>query len=374
MFLSLLSCSNDNLEQSMNSNEKANYFLKKIINDSDSPGIQYMILNADSIIFEFNGGLSDLEKNTVLSPLTTFNAFSVTKTFTALAILQLVEKGKLDIDDFVQSYLDFLPYKTNFTIRQLLNHTSGLPNPMPLKWVHLLKEHNSFNYEEYVKNVLEENNELDNNPGVKYSYSNIGYLLLGKIIEKVSGEDYRTYIKNNIINKLTLTGDAYLGFDIPDTLTHAHGYIKKWSFLNFGLNFIFDKSKYIEDTYNGWNQFKYFYMNGYAFGGLIGNARGFGKYLQALLRDNQLITNNSKSKLFETQKTNNGKIIDRCLSWFRGKLGEDIYYSHSGGGGGYYCEIRIYPERKIASVVMFNRTGVSEERFLDNVDKFFLLN
>ncbi|MGB8316941.1 MAG: hypothetical protein WCE54_02370 [Ignavibacteriaceae bacterium] len=84
-------------------------------------------------------------------------------------------------------------------------------------------------------------------------------------------------------------------------------------------------------------------MNGYPFGGLIGNTRGFAKYLQALLKDNQLITNNSKSKLFETQKTNNGKIIDGCLSWFRGKLGEDIYYSHSGGGGGYYCEIRIYP-------------------------------
>jgi len=63
--------------------------LKKIINDSDSPGIQYMILNADSTIFEFNDGLSDLEKNTAISPLTTFNAFSVTKTFTALAILQL---------------------------------------------------------------------------------------------------------------------------------------------------------------------------------------------------------------------------------------------------------------------------------------------
>ena len=161
---------------------------------------------------------------------------------------------------------------------------------------------------------MNENDKLASKPGAKHSYSNIGYLLLGEIIEKVSGEDYRSYIINDIIKKLSLSNDAYLGFVIPDNLNHAHGYIKKWGFLNFVLNFMFDKSKYIEGTYNGWNQFKYFYMNGYPFGGLIGNARGFAKYLQALLKDNQLITISSKSKLFEAQKTINGKIIDRCLS------------------------------------------------------------
>ena len=356
----------------MNSNQKVNSFFEEMISNSDTPGVQYIILNADSIIFEFNGGLSNLEKKTRLSASTTFTAFSLAKTFTALAILQLEEEGKLNIDDVAQEYLEFLPYKTNFSIRQLLNHTSGLQNPIPLKWIHLLQEHENFDYKKFVINIVNENDKLASKPGAKHSYSNIGYLLLGEIIEKVSGEDYRSYIINNIIKKLSLSNDAYLGFVIPDNLNHAHGYLKKWGFLNFVLNFMFDKSKYIEGTYNGWNQFKYFYMNGYPFGGLIGNARGFAKYLQALLKDNQLITISSKSKLFETQKTNNGKIIDRCLSWLKGKLGEDIYYSHSGGAVGYYCEIRIYLERKIASVVMLNRTGVSAERFLDNVDKFFL--
>lgn len=356
----------------MNSNQKVNYFFEEMISNSETPGLQYIISNADSIIFEFNGGLSDLEKKASLSASTTFTAFSLAKTFTALAILQLEEEGQLNIDDFAQEYLEFLPYKPNFSIRHLLNHTSGLPNPIPLKWIHLLQEHEIFNYKKFVKNVVDENDKLSSKPGEKHSYSNIGYLLLGEIIEKVSGEDYRSYVINNIIKKLSLSNDAYLGFVIPDALNHAHGYIKKWGLLNFALNFLFDKGKYIEDTYDGWNQMKYFYMNGYPFGGLIGNARGFTKYLQALLKDNQLITISSKSKLFETQKTNNGKTIDRCLSWLRGKFGEDIYYSHTGGAVGYYCEIRIYPERKIASVVMFNRTGISAERFLDNVDKFFL--
>lgn len=357
----------------MNQTEKANYFLEQMIKNSDTPGLQYMVLNSDSTIFEFNGGFSKLENKNELSTSTTFNSFSITKTFTALAILQLEEKGKLNIDDYVQTYLDYLPYKTNFSIRQLLNHTSGLPNPMPLKWVHLLDENKSYNYKEFIKKVVDENDELDNQPGEKYSYSNIGYLLLGEIIEKTSGEDYRTYIKNNIINKFSLSNDSYLGFVIPDTLYHAHGYIKKWSFLNIGLNFVFDKSKYIEDTYDGWSQFKYFYMNGYSFGGLIGNARGFAKYLQSFIKDNGLITNNIKSKLFAKQKTKNGKTLDMCLSWFSGSLEGEQYYTHAGGGGGYYCEIRIYPMKKLASVIMFNRTGVSDERFLDKIDRVFLL-
>ena len=127
----------------------------------------------------------------------------------------------------------------------------------------------------------------------------------------------------------------------------------------------------MEETYEGWTQFKYYYMNGYPFGGLIGNARGFANYLQVLLLDDMLINNEEKLKLFENRKTKNGDKSDMCLGWFKGDLDGEIYYSHAGGGGGYYCEIRLYPNKKMASVIMFNRTGVSDERFLDNIDKFF---
>ena len=61
-----------------------------------------------------------------------------------------------------------------------------------------------------------------------------------------------------------------------------------------------------------------------------------------------------------------------CLSWFIGSLDGNQYYSHAGRGGGYYCEIRIYPKLKMASVIIFNRTGVSDERFLDKIDRFFI--
>jgi len=60
-----------------------------------------------------------------------------------------------------------------------------------------------------------------------------------------------------------------------------------------------------------------------------------------------------------------------CLGWFQGTLGTTKYFAHAGGGGGYYCEIRMYPEAGIASVIIFNRTGVSDDRILDDVDKYF---
>lgn len=76
--------------------------------------------------------------------------------------------------------------------------------------------------------------------------------------------------------------------------------------------------------------------------------------------------------LFQENKTNKGKNTGMCLSWFSGELNCNRYCAHAGGGGGYYCEIRIYPETKRGSVIFFNRTGMSDERFLDKVDKYSL--
>lgn len=76
--------------------------------------------------------------------------------------------------------------------------------------------------------------------------------------------------------------------------------------------------------------------------------------------------------LFTENFTNDGKPTGMCLSWFSGQLDGNQYYAHAGGGGGYYCEIRVYPDNGIGSVIMFNRTGMRDERFLDKLDKYVL--
>jgi hypothetical protein len=76
--------------------------------------------------------------------------------------------------------------------------------------------------------------------------------------------------------------------------------------------------------------------------------------------------------LFTENYTVDNNPTGMCLSWFKGHLNGQTYFTHAGGGGGYYCEIRIYPELGVGSIVFFNRTGFSDQRFLDKIDKMYL--
>ncbi|NUM71650.1 MAG: beta-lactamase family protein [Ignavibacteriaceae bacterium] len=355
----------------MNPNEETERFLRHIIEKEETPGVQYIFFSSDSILYEFSGGIADMETGDTVTPRHTFNGFSVTKTFTSLAVMQLHETGKLDINRKVSDYTgDFLQGK-EITIKQLINHTAGLSNPLPLNWAHLAEEDPQFNETEFISRIMKENSEPDNEPGRKFSYSNPGYLVLGEIISKVSGLSYRDYIKYNIIQRLDHADGEYLGFTISDGLPHSTGYIRKWSFLNLALNFMFDKDKFMGESAGGWSKFRNFYVDGSAYGGLIGNARGFATFLQTVLRQDTLLRKETFGLIFEDQMLSNGKKSEMTLGWFRGELAGNVFYTHAGGGGGYYCEIRIYPGLNKGSVIMFNRTGVSKEDYLDKVDRFF---
>ncbi len=339
-----------------------------------TPSVQYILFDEDSIIRRYSHGLADIAGLKEVNVHTTYNAFSVTKTFTALAILQLAEQEKLDIEQPISKYLPDFPYGPAITIRQLLTHSAGLPNPIPLSWIHLTSEHNSFDRNQFFKKVFIKNNRTKSKPNRKYSYSNLGYVLLGQLIEVVSGETYETYINKHIIKKLEVETHG-LGFEIEDTGRHAKGYQKKRSFSNFILGFIIDKTKYMGEPEGNWKPFKNFYVNGSAHGGLIGTPDAFVKYIQALLKPNSvLIADNYKRLLFIENRTSDNKPTGMCLSWFTGQLNGHRYFAHAGGGGGYYCEIRIYPDVRMGSVVFFNRTGMSDERFLDKVDKIYFEN
>ena len=124
-----------------------------------------------------------------------------------------------------------------------------------------------------------------------------------------------------------------------------------------------------------WRSYKKFYVNGASYGGLIGTPAAFVAYLQELLKaDSSLISDEYRQLLFQENKTKNGEKTGMCLSWFTGDLDGNRYFTHAGGGGGYYCEIRLYPDIKKGSVIFTNRTGMSDKRFLDKPDKFLINN
>jgi len=179
--------------------------LTEEVSEHKTPSVQYVLFTRDGIIHRFQYGSVDILKQKNIDEHTTYNAFSVTKTFTALAILQLAEKGRLNIEHPAKQYLPDFPYSSVITVRQLLAHSAGIPNPIPLSWIHLAEDHPAFERDEYFNPVFRKHNKAKSKPNEKFAYSNLGYFLLGQIIENVSGQKYENYIRDNIIKPLDLS-------------------------------------------------------------------------------------------------------------------------------------------------------------------------
>jgi len=336
----------------------------------DGPGIQYVVVDKTGVVYEHSTGLADVENKTAMTLRHTMAAFSMTKTLTAIAILQLAEQGKLDIDAPVAKYVKH-PYDQEVTIRQLVNHTSGIANPIPLRWVHLAKDQQSFNEHAALQAVLAKNSKPNTPPGEKHGYSNINYWLLGNVIEAASGQDYSAYSRQNIFQRLRLSPDE-IDFTYSATSPHAKGYLAKYSFMNLVKGFVTNRE--VWGNYEGnWLHIKDVYVNGPAFGGAIGTARAFSVILQDLLADRPGLLNEiSKKLLFKPQKTRSGKETGMTLGWHIGNIDGTRYYYKEGGGAGFHSEMRVYPSKGLATVIMTNQTSFNSRSALSKLDKAFL--
>jgi len=179
-----------------------------------------LISQKGKILLSKGYGMANYEHDIPNTPQTKFRLGSVTKQFTATAIMQLQEKGLLTVDDPLKKYIPDYPNGEIITIHHLLTHTSGIPDltnfpehrqtimiPSPVE-----------------KTILRfKDKPLEFPPGEKFKYSNSGYLLLGYIIEKVSGKTYEEFINENIFKPLQMTNSGY-GHHSPILKNRASGY------------------------------------------------------------------------------------------------------------------------------------------------------
>jgi len=345
--------------------------LHKQITSRKTPGLYYAFFDAQKIHYEFSDGKMDLKAGIPVDAQTVFHAYSMTKTFTATAVMQLVATGKLNLEDLVTTHLPDFAHGHEIRIWHLLAHSSGLPNPMPIKWIHLVEEQATFDENAFFEGVFRAISKPSRKPNDRFAYSNLGFVVLGQLIEQVTGMSYREYVNQHIIKPLSAS-DA-LGFERQSHWKVATGYQKAFSFGNFLLGFLLDKAKFRGEKTEGWVSLRPFYVNGSAYGGLIGRPGAFVAFAQDLLKlDGVVLPPKYRQEMFQENHLNSGKASGMCLGWFCGLLDGRRYVTHAGGGGGYYCELRIYPESGLGSIIMTNRTGFSDERMLDKLDKFCL--
>ena len=145
-----------------------------------------LIAGGENIIYQNAFGLRNFETREVLNNNSVFYLASVSKKFTAMAILMLEKEGKISLSDSLRKFFPRLPY-FNFTIQQKLTHTSGFPKyeaELPKNWDH----HKVATNKEVIAFLEKEKPGIRFEPGVKWEYSNTGYLLLSSVIEQVSGQ------------------------------------------------------------------------------------------------------------------------------------------------------------------------------------------
>jgi D-alanyl-D-alanine carboxypeptidase len=206
-------------------------------------------------------GLADRELGVAATPEMKFRIGSITKQFTATAILQLQEAGKLSVDDPISKYYRDAPAAwSKITLRHLLTHTSGIPSYTGLPGFFEREARLPHTPEELIR--LTRDKPLEFEPGSQYAYDNSGYILLGYVVEKVSGQPYADYLAQHVFGPLHMTGS---GYDRSDTVIpgrvpgYQHGAdgFKNAPFLDMSVPFAAGSLYSTVDDLLAWDQALY---------------------------------------------------------------------------------------------------------------------
>lgn len=314
--------------------------LQRLMSRHALPGVQYAFAVGGELRVEECVGVADALGGMPLTPDTTFNPYSITKPFTARAVLALAERGALSLEVTIAQATGETGLAGHGTVAQTLVHRAGFANPLPLRWTHRAEDDVRFDEAAFVQQRLEEAAGRWARPG-RVAYSNVGYLALGRAIERASGKSFRTALQSLVLDALGFRPGERLGFGL-DEARHAHGHLKRWGSLDLTLGLLADRRVVVDATDAHWVRLRHHRVNGSAYGGLIGNARG-------LLRAGE-------------------SLLAQRFVGFEGVLHGEPWQGHAGGSLGHYGEWRLYPRLGAVSVLLANRAGLRDRRWLDDLD------
>lgn len=365
------SCSNNVVDKSIsNITERLDHYLELELKDNQFPGIQYVVFDKDKILYEFSGGYAKVDAKEKMTPTSILNVFSTTKVITAIAILQLAQDGKISLNDKAVKYFPELPYK-NITIMQILSHSSGITNALLGNfYIHWAEQHQNYDRDTELLSVLKENTDLNFKPGEEIGYTNMGYAILGKIIENVSELKYESYVTKNIFNRLDLDKEN-INFGSQQQKKSALPYFNRYS-ITYNFMSLFLEGSKIKSEGDWTSIHGPFYFNHPSHGGIMASASEYAKIFMSLMRNekSKLLSQDLIKQMFTMQSHYKDNSI--AISWFMGEMDNTQYFYHQGSGLGYVAEVRIYPEENIGSIILMNRTEYDSLEKLNVLDAEFI--
>ncbi len=304
-----------------------------------------LVAESGNIIFEKAYGMADIENQVALNPSTSFELASVSKQFTAMGIVQLEKEGKLSLEDEMSKYIPELVHYDGITIKHLLIHTGGMADYFDLAEKYWDKAKIATN-DDIIRLFQKHQPERLFQPNESYEYSNTGYLLLGSIIERVSGKTFENYLSEKI----------FLPLDMQNTFVYRRRYEPR-TVENYAQGYVYSDSlarKVLPDELA--SESYVIYLDGIVGDGMVNsNIYDLLKWDRALY-SNKLINEEDKKHIFSSYKTSNDDDTNYGFGWGidntkdYGKIA-----SHAGGWVGYITYIERHLDNDKTIIILQNQ-------------------
>ena len=323
----------------------------RIIADRVTPGLSISVMRGGNLVYSSGFGLANIETATPVTPQSVFRVGSITKQFTGAALMLLQEDGKLSVDDKLSAHLPDFPRASEITLRQMLTHTSGLGNytnnaPHDAAW-------QSFRLDRDPKALFQLMTGTDplftSEPGTHWAYSNTAFVLLGLVIEKVTGKPYAETFRQRLFEPAGLTNTAV--DDAAEIVPHrATGYT-----LHGETEGLFDNASFISMTAPG------------AAGSIRATTDDLCRWHRALFAG-KVVKPESLAEMIKPGRLKTGelpptpagappgtpKVIEYGFGLGTERMEGHTSIGHNGGINGFMSDIRTFPAEKVTTAILVN--------------------
>jgi len=351
--LCIISCAKDNSPVDI---KALDAMMSELIAPGE-PGAEVLVMVGDSVIFQKGYGLADMNTKAPINENTFFNIASMSKKFTAVAVLQLVEQGVLSLNDTVAKF--YPEFKSqmwkSIELRHLLSHTSGVPDARG----YIPREDRIAGEDSLAMQYLKDLDSINFKPGEAYEYMNPTYVMAGDIVTRVTGQDFTQYVKEHIFIPSGMEQTLYYFPNCDSIIPNmSHGYV-------LGEDSTFVECDYGEETFFATRPDGGIYTSVSEYSNWIREQAKIRAGQSQVLKAATLADAQSPKVEMTNEPANYG------YGWameIRGDLPYVIY--HYGGNGGYRTWGAYYPGSKIAVMVFANRGDFKTAEFKKKFEEF----